>query len=271
MNDWGGEVYIRNNSDPQFRAIRDRLGSDFVNTLWGIDGYFLEAAMNRETSPEQLRQLLEFRPMRSFDAMSASKLDDDWVAAIPDPGAVQSLNLGGTAVTDRSIARFAAMPDLRKLNVEYTKISDEGIFHLLSQAHLGRLHVGGRSFRAIRLLEFQARPTPSSLTGRGATIGVKLAIDDRLGAPSKAEISLFRESGGSGYGGILRKSEPERSGEWLGSIEIPGLPDGRWMARIEITTLTAGQKTEVFCRLPVAAFDWARPESATGEPITERP
>ena len=194
---WGGSAKRFPNMDSPFWNYRGFLGLDgVIEPLLGSDGYEL-STLKGDVTREQLNDLLSVSRIRSLWIAEASRLDDEMVLGLRDPGAMRRLLLNHVNVTDRSLEAIARMPDLQVLVLVDTSVSDAAFDRLLKLPKLNNLHIGGPNIRAIRLVDHEVvdesgRPADRS----GVTLGVRgwFAIEGRLGTPRDVWV-LVRSEG----------------------------------------------------------------------------
>ncbi|HEY1848349.1 MAG TPA: c-type cytochrome domain-containing protein [Opitutaceae bacterium] len=130
-------------------------------------------------------------------------------ALAPLAGAVQWLDLGGTAVTDAGLAAVAPMRRLERLHLDGLPITDAGLSHLSALRRLEYLNLRGTSVtdkglpsldgmpRLRSLYVWQTAVTPSAVKALGDRI-----VDKRRAARLHAErAELDREIGADAFAG----------------------------------------------------------------------
>lgn len=271
---WGGEVYRCPNSNPAWDSVRRILGRQFVDSVVGFDGYSVEGPMNRQADPGQLAQLLEFQPIRYFDAMSGSNLGDDWIGRISDTRSVRSLSLRATSVTDRSVPKFLEMKNLTDLYLEYSKVSDAGVDRLLDLPKLQRLDIGGPNIHSIRLVDVwptDVEGRPENLTGLAGGIKGRIAVAPHLGRPFKIEMSAYQPDSPGSFAGYDRSLEEVAPGVFAFDFVSKFLHRGRTEVRLVVRVARPGRKAVVSRRL-MASIEVEAPEpDGEGSPLPPRP
>jgi hypothetical protein len=249
---WGGGVSKRIRPDPLFDPLKEWFGHALIDPIAGFDGYHVEATGHRQPSKEQLAQLLDFRPVRSVEAIGAIKLGDDWVEGIRDPSLVESLLLGSSGVTDRSVPEFSKMRKLEHLNLDDTRISDDAIDQLCRLPRLRRLEVGGANIRTIRLLDLRLTDGLgrfAETAGQATRIRGRIAIAERRGVPSTVEIMAFQRPGEWGFNGQASAIVEESPGIFAFVTDVSAVPPGRFDVHVTVHSRPAGGLMILSCHL----------------------
>jgi hypothetical protein len=254
---WGGRANRWANTNPAWDPVRKVIGRGAVDAIAGSDGYFVQGPMNHQVERDQLRQLLEFRPIKTFKAMNASNIDDDWVGGIRDPLVMNGLNLSGTKISDRSIPAILEMRKLSSLNIEHTKLTDGAIDQLRQLPHLTHLSFGGDNVRSIRLLDVwtvDRQDQPVDRADQAARLRGRLAIDPKLGSFSQIEVTVHHPTGTGGVRCRPSNLVELSPGVFSFDVKTGRFTPGLFWVWIRVHSAPKAPPAVLLCHLPLATI-----------------
>jgi hypothetical protein len=251
-------------------------------SLAGSKGRLVEAGGSK-ASKEQLAELLTVQPIRTVRAGGAKQLDDDWVAGIEVPGALEELVLDETSVTDRSVDKFLEMKNLRFLGLVNTPVGDSAVDRLRLLPSLEHLYVGGPNLRAVRLLESRVVDESGVPAVRA---GVPFRIEGRIGVEGLSsrlryvlarhhlegtvQVWALSSQHTQSRAGELGELEERSPGLWSFRVGIPPLPPGRWIVDLSVVPENGERSMQVFYRIAEIEIELTPPIPAGPSPVGPR-
>lgn len=92
-------------------------------------------------TPQIVQQLLELGPVRSISFDGCPQVDDSFMPVIAQVEGLESLNLGGTPITDRGLKQLRPLRGLRRIYLWRTDVTEEGLAALSSLPNLQLLNL----------------------------------------------------------------------------------------------------------------------------------
>jgi Leucine-rich repeat (LRR) protein len=172
--------------------------------------------------------LKDLKNVVALDCYYCEFITEDAIASVKEWPKLEQLNLRGTKVTSRVFEHLARITTLRRLDVAFTQIDDDGFEHLTALTKLERLVIGGNRLNGSALAALKLLPSLVELDAGGIQ-----RVDSGLwGLPLSAE-NLAR------LGELTQLRVLELNGATLNDrgTDRPGHPDAERKALRDLSAL----------------------------------
>ena len=149
-------------SEQRFAAIAE--------TVESKNGRIVKAHLSRITSERSALCVADATELEEFHVAIMARPDDELAAALRGHTKLRRLSLLGPGISDRSLPIIGELHQLEDLNLESTRITDDGLSHLTGLKNLRSLNLAGTDIRGSGLAHLGKSPALMNVILRDTSV-----------------------------------------------------------------------------------------------------